>query len=70
MTRSLLTKQTADNWARTERADKKQINDLGPGGSKNCEGGVNSEKRKLADTSLAIISPNPSGTLEVYFMER
>lgn len=48
----------------------KTENDFGPGGSKNCEGGINSEKRKLADISLAIISPNLSGTLKVYFMER
>lgn len=62
--------QTADNWASIERASKKQIGDLGPGGTKNCEGGGNSEKRKLADTTLAVISPNLSGNLEVFFMER
>lgn len=53
--------QTADNWASIERANKKQISDLGPGGTKNSEGGGNSEERKLADTTLAVISPNLSG---------
>ena len=62
--------ETADNWASIERANRKQIRELGPGGTKNCEGGGNSAKRKLADTGLAVISPSLSGHLEVFLMER